>query len=725
MSDHVDSGQPLQMLNVNGRSLELDEHGLARLLLDERIKDHPVVVIAVAGAFRKGKSFLLCFLLRYLRNIGRADWLGDPNAPLEGFKWQAGSQCQTTGILLWNEVFLVENSRGEKLAVVLMDTQGTFDCKSATVVHSSIFALSALISSVLVYNVSQNIQENDLQHLQAFIEYGILAQSDQQQQYRNMPDEVGCARPFQSLLFLVRDWQCAYEMPYGLEGGQQLLDSRFDDIEDEELRQLRQKLKTCFMKIRCFLMPHPGLKVAEERLCEGRLMDISGKFKLHLPDLVQLLLEPDNLLPKQINGRTITCQELMSYIKVYVSATKKGLLRDPSAMLEVTHAASCRAALDKALDFYTTSMLTMWQCSPGDVDRETMRGYHDMLREMAIEKYSATPKMGEEEQAQVYLEKLLEKMDATLNIYCEYLKEKKNRSFNTEFFKHVAFKAVHGFVTTGLAAAAIALAVVDLPIVAIALGTTGAVSLTAHFIQVVVEKQLAKRKKADRKKDSMRTAEAAKSRETYAFDSDDGDEEARLLYNENGSDSELSVELTECSATSLVPNVTATSGKSMAQPQNALTTQRDSKRRHTYTADRVSSDDTTPLLNGTEDPGSHQCIDLLDMETVPLDPPFMLCDEAAATETVNSEAYAHAVKQYVQGMEMVCNESTPGLSEEQLEPHHNELQRSARHIFARGCSAAGKRVLRHFVNKLEHETEEQFKNIVNQNREKLSWTSSR
>ncbi|KAH8030556.1 hypothetical protein HPB51_008917 [Rhipicephalus microplus] len=189
MSDHVDSGQPLQMLNVNGRSLELDEHGLARLLLDERIKDHPVVVIAVAGAFRKGKSFLLCFLLRYLRNIGRADWLGDPNAPLEGFKWQAGSQCQTTGILLWNEVFLVENSRGEKLAVVLMDTQGTFDCKSATVVHSSIFALSALISSVLVYNVSQNIQENDLQHLQAFIEYGILAQSDQQQQYRNMPDE--------------------------------------------------------------------------------------------------------------------------------------------------------------------------------------------------------------------------------------------------------------------------------------------------------------------------------------------------------------------------------------------------------------------------------------------------------------------------------------------------------------------------------------------------------
>ncbi|KAL1444530.1 hypothetical protein MTO96_045506, partial [Rhipicephalus appendiculatus] len=126
---------------------------------------------------------------------------------------------------------------------------------------------------------------------------------------------VDSPRPFQSLLFLVRDWQCAYEMPYGLEGGQQLLDSRFEGIEDEELRQLRQKILKCFMKIRCFLMPHPGLKVAEEWPCEGRLSDISDKFKLYLPDLVQLLLEPDSLLPKQINGRKITCQELMSYIK--------------------------------------------------------------------------------------------------------------------------------------------------------------------------------------------------------------------------------------------------------------------------------------------------------------------------------------------------------------------------------------------------------------------------
>ncbi|KAL1477853.1 hypothetical protein MTO96_035422, partial [Rhipicephalus appendiculatus] len=505
MSAEDGGGQPLKILNVDGRSLELEEHSLARLLLDERVKDKPVVVIAVVGAFRKGKSFLLCFLLRYLRNMGRADWLGDPDAPLEGFEWRGGSERQTTGILMWNEVFLVKDSQGDELAVLLMDTQGTFDSQSPTVVHSSIFALSAMISSVLVYNVS-------------------------------------CARPFQSLLFLVRDWPSAWEMQYGELGGRELLEKRLQVAEgqDEELRQLRMKIFKCFMKINCFLMPHPGLtasisgiflgmvQATDECSFDGRLSDISATFKQHLPELVLLLLQPDNLLPKEINGRKITCQELMSYIQVYVNSSKKGLLREASSMLEVTHAASCRAALDSCLDFYTTSMIVMWQCSTGDIDRDTMRGYHNQIRELAAAKYTATPKMGGEEQARAYLEKLLEKMDATFDVYCEYLTEKDKRSLNPEFFDHVARNVAHGFVTTGLGAAAIALAVVELPLVAIALALAGAVSLSGHIIQVVVEMKHAKRKKKASRHNSAMAAEDARGRGTCATDSDESDYETPI-----------------------------------------------------------------------------------------------------------------------------------------------------------------------------------------------------
>lgn len=44
----------------------LDEQALERILLQEHIRDLNVVVVSVAGAFRKGKSFLLDFMLRYM-----------------------------------------------------------------------------------------------------------------------------------------------------------------------------------------------------------------------------------------------------------------------------------------------------------------------------------------------------------------------------------------------------------------------------------------------------------------------------------------------------------------------------------------------------------------------------------------------------------------------------------------------------------------------------------
>ena len=45
---------------------ELNFDLLQEILFAENVRDNPVVVLSVAGAFRKGKSFLLDFLLRYL-----------------------------------------------------------------------------------------------------------------------------------------------------------------------------------------------------------------------------------------------------------------------------------------------------------------------------------------------------------------------------------------------------------------------------------------------------------------------------------------------------------------------------------------------------------------------------------------------------------------------------------------------------------------------------------
>jgi len=54
-------------------------------------------------------------------------------------------------------------------SVLLMDTQGAFDSMSTVKDCATVFALSTLLSSVQVYNLMSNVQEDDLQHLQVFI----------------------------------------------------------------------------------------------------------------------------------------------------------------------------------------------------------------------------------------------------------------------------------------------------------------------------------------------------------------------------------------------------------------------------------------------------------------------------------------------------------------------------------------------------------------------------
>jgi atlastin len=53
-----------------------------------------------------------------------------------------------------------------QLAIVLLDTQGTFDNQTSMKENTFIFALSTLLSSVQIYNLQDRIQMDDLSNLQ-------------------------------------------------------------------------------------------------------------------------------------------------------------------------------------------------------------------------------------------------------------------------------------------------------------------------------------------------------------------------------------------------------------------------------------------------------------------------------------------------------------------------------------------------------------------------------
>jgi atlastin len=67
-SGSILTAEAVQIVKVNeeAHTFRLSEEDLTRVILQENVKNREVVIVSVAGAFRKGKSFLLDFFLRYM-----------------------------------------------------------------------------------------------------------------------------------------------------------------------------------------------------------------------------------------------------------------------------------------------------------------------------------------------------------------------------------------------------------------------------------------------------------------------------------------------------------------------------------------------------------------------------------------------------------------------------------------------------------------------------------
>lgn len=59
--------QPIQIVSSENHSFKLQNaYSVAQILKSPKLSDRQVVIVSIAGALRKGKSFLLNFFLKYL-----------------------------------------------------------------------------------------------------------------------------------------------------------------------------------------------------------------------------------------------------------------------------------------------------------------------------------------------------------------------------------------------------------------------------------------------------------------------------------------------------------------------------------------------------------------------------------------------------------------------------------------------------------------------------------
>ena len=264
-----DYPRALQIVSLHNDRLDLMEDGSRVTYILNKCRDKKVVVISITGTARRGKSFLMSFILQYLRHnewmIAAHDWMRDIDKK-NCFEFGPGTTPVTKGIFMWSEPILVKDHEGNEMAVLLVDAQGLYDEKTSIAGNKLLCALMSLMSSLLLLNIQGSLDEKYLESFSEMFDFGRQVIADEG---RN---------PFQQLILVVRDFDLEEEL-VGWEGGKKELD-RFLSESDEQSwdnHYNRRKMKACYPNPGCFLFPHPGIKVTK-KVFQGKLNHIEVDF---------------------------------------------------------------------------------------------------------------------------------------------------------------------------------------------------------------------------------------------------------------------------------------------------------------------------------------------------------------------------------------------------------------------------------------------------------------
>ncbi|XP_064468150.1 uncharacterized protein LOC135378915 [Ornithodoros turicata] len=292
----------------------------------------PVVVILVTGIVRPGTSSLVDYMIRYLEHLesnpSPENWMGDPKKPLEGFSWQYGLTTRTRGIFLFDRIFKVKLSSGT-VAVVLMDTEGC--SKKNTDAQSTLFSLSMLLSSTIVYNVRHDLHQTGVENLQFYANYA----SHVKENLKDSEENLSCGES-QKLLFLIRDWINKDLISYGFDAERKAIGEWLQhDEEAEGAVKMWKNVRDNIKDIAFFLMPSPGESIKSAKV-DGGTKGLSEDFKRNLDALCRHVFHPDNLVPRSIKGRDFTFKDFTVLFKIYFQMAKEWKLPPAPLLYSVT-----------------------------------------------------------------------------------------------------------------------------------------------------------------------------------------------------------------------------------------------------------------------------------------------------------------------------------------------------------------------------------------------------
>ncbi|XP_063061959.1 guanylate-binding protein 1-like [Engraulis encrasicolus] len=362
---------PVCLIENTDRGLQAVDSSL-KLLRDIQ---QPVVVVAVVGLYRTGKSYLMN------RLAGQQS----------GFALGSTIESKTKGIWMW----CVQHPSKPGHTLVLLDTEGLGDVDKGDSKNDAwIFCLGVLLSSTLVYNSRGTIDNQALEKLHYVTELTDQirvksAGGGRDEDGEDISEDCEFVRFFPSFLWAVRDFTLERKID-----GRDVSDDEYLDFALQLKKGLspkivtynlpRQCIRNFFPTRKCFTFPFPTS--ADKMKC----LDSMPESQLE-PDFRQVAdrfctyVFSESRTKTVQGGHKVTGSRLSHLVKIYLDTISSGdvpcLENAVVAMAEIEN----QSAMTEGLRQYELGMQQLKNQFPTDLD--TLSSEHHRLSTMATKEF--------------------------------------------------------------------------------------------------------------------------------------------------------------------------------------------------------------------------------------------------------------------------------------------------------------------------------------------------
>ncbi|XP_008504773.1 guanylate-binding protein 6 [Equus przewalskii] len=320
-----------EQLSVNQKAIEI----LGKI-------SQPVVVVAIVGLYRTGKSYLM-------------NRLAGQN---HGFPLGSTVQSETKGIWMW----CVPHPSKRNHTLVLLDTEGLGDVEKGDPKNDSwIFALAVLLCSSFVYNSMSTINHQALEQLHYVTELTELIRAKSSPRPDEVQDSTEFVSFFPDFIWTVRDFTLELKLDGHpitedeyLENALKLIPGKNPKVQASNLP--RECIRLFFPKRKCFVFDRPindkALLADIENVSENEL---DSKFQEQINKFCSYIFT--HARPKTLReGIMVTGNRLRTLVVTYVDTINTGAVPCLENAVRTLAQLENSVAMQKAADHYSEQM---------------------------------------------------------------------------------------------------------------------------------------------------------------------------------------------------------------------------------------------------------------------------------------------------------------------------------------------------------------------------------